>query len=143
MEDQRNAEGDLSMKGVLVDQDDFEYMPTPMETLDDDHDVVKMYENFKKFDTVLDHSDHLFSERSSPIKQASVCWGIYWIFVIVSFHQFHTHTLLDDWAEKIKKEWKILEEGLPGMSIHVKHVVQTSALYFYFFRFSVNIWEGL
>lgn len=56
----------------------------------DNEDVVKRYENFKKFDTVLDHSDHFFSKQRSAVKQPP-----------------------KNWAKKIQDEWRILEKDLP------------------------------
>ncbi|GJZ33737.1 ubiquitin-conjugating enzyme/RWD-like protein [Tanacetum coccineum] len=58
----------FSMKDVLVDQDDAEF--TPMATLDNE-DVRKRYQSFKRFDSVMDYSYHLFSARSPPMKQAT------------------------------------------------------------------------
>ncbi|XP_071691937.1 probable ubiquitin-conjugating enzyme E2 26 isoform X2 [Rutidosis leptorrhynchoides] len=56
----------------------------------DTDDVVKMYESFKKFDTVVDHSDHLFSKQKSAMKQPP-----------------------KNWAKRIQEEWRILEKDLP------------------------------
>ncbi|GJR08708.1 hypothetical protein Tco_0791360 [Tanacetum coccineum] len=36
-------------------------------------DVSKKFEGFKKFDTVMDHSDHLYTRQNSAMKQASYC----------------------------------------------------------------------
>lgn len=63
--------GIYSLRDVLVDQDDAK--DSPMQTPLYDEDVLKTYENFKKFDIVVDHSDHLFSACTSPMMQASVC----------------------------------------------------------------------
>nr|XP_043624636.1 putative ubiquitin-conjugating enzyme E2 38 [Erigeron canadensis] len=38
---------------------------------DDDDDVMKRYANFKKFDIVKDHSDHLFSSYTCAMKHVS------------------------------------------------------------------------
>ncbi|KVH93040.1 Ubiquitin-conjugating enzyme, E2 [Cynara cardunculus var. scolymus] len=56
----------------------------------DNEDVLKRYESFKKFDTVLDHSDHFFSKQRSAVKQPP-----------------------KNWAKKIQDEWRILEKDLP------------------------------
>lgn len=66
--------GVFTMEDVL---DDAEYGPvaTP-----DDQDVMKRYASFNNFDTVMDHSDHLFSERSSLMNQASVCVCVCFLF---------------------------------------------------------------
>nr|GEV36110.1 hypothetical protein [Tanacetum cinerariifolium] len=47
------------MKGVNVNLDDREH--NLMEGLGNEDDFIRRYQNFKKFDTVVDHSDHLFS----------------------------------------------------------------------------------
>nr|GFC85245.1 hypothetical protein [Tanacetum cinerariifolium] len=46
--------------------------------------------NFKKFDTVVDHSDHFYSNQNSTMKQPP-----------------------RNWAKNIQEEWKILEKDLP------------------------------
>ncbi|KAK9077167.1 hypothetical protein SSX86_005503 [Deinandra increscens subsp. villosa] len=51
-------------------------------------DVLKRYKNFKRFDTVVDYSDHLFA--TSPMFQRCKLS-----------------------AERIRKEWRILEKKLP------------------------------
>lgn len=56
----------------------------------DNEDVLKRYERFKKFDTVLDHSDHYYSTQRSAVKQPP-----------------------KNWAKKIQEEWRILEKALP------------------------------
>ncbi|KAJ0565703.1 putative ubiquitin-conjugating enzyme E2, ubiquitin-conjugating enzyme/RWD [Helianthus annuus] len=53
-----------------------------------DEDVLQMYKNFKRFDTTVDLSDHLFS--TSPVEQTT-----------------------ERWAERIRDEWRILKERLP------------------------------
>ncbi|KAK9077024.1 hypothetical protein SSX86_005359 [Deinandra increscens subsp. villosa] len=53
-------------------------------------DVLKRYKNFKRFDTVKDYSDHLFSTK--PMEQASTTEG---------------------WAKNMREQWRILEENLP------------------------------
>ncbi|KAJ0865578.1 putative ubiquitin-conjugating enzyme E2, ubiquitin-conjugating enzyme/RWD [Helianthus annuus] len=55
-----------------------------------DGDVKKRYESFKKFDTVVDHSDHHYIKKSSAMTQPP-----------------------KNWAKKIQEEWKILEKDLP------------------------------
>ncbi|GJZ25813.1 probable ubiquitin-conjugating enzyme E2 26 [Tanacetum coccineum] len=57
-------------------------------------DVSKKFEGFKKFDTVMDHSDHLYTRQNSAMKQASYCPP-------------------KNWAKRIQEEWKILEKDLP------------------------------
>ncbi|KAI3755331.1 hypothetical protein L1987_55128 [Smallanthus sonchifolius] len=66
-----------------------------------DQDVLKSYKNFKKFDTVVDHSDHLFS--TSPMGKASV-----------------NHHIFGD--------WKILEEELPGSRFERRPFVQPTCI---------------
>lgn len=41
----------------------------PIEGLGTEDEFLKRYQNFKKFDTVVDHSDHQFSAQSSAIQQ--------------------------------------------------------------------------
>ncbi|GJY70640.1 probable ubiquitin-conjugating enzyme E2 26, partial [Tanacetum coccineum] len=53
-------------------------------------DVLKRYENFKKFDTLVDHSDHLFSAQSHAMERPR-----------------------KEWVDKIHEEWRVLEEHLP------------------------------
>ena len=36
------------------------------------NDVLRRYQNFSKFDTVVDHSDHFFSAESSAMNQVCV-----------------------------------------------------------------------
>ncbi|GAB4846247.1 ubiquitin-conjugating enzyme [Ancistrocladus abbreviatus] len=52
--------------------------------------ILKKFEHFKKFDTVLDHSDH----RYAKIKESSMKPS-------------------KSWVKKIQEEWKILERDLP------------------------------
>nr|XP_043639372.1 uncharacterized protein LOC122610445 [Erigeron canadensis] len=54
----------------------------------DDDDVMKRYANFKTFDIVMDHSDHLFSSHTCAMKHP-------------------------DWTSTIKQERRILEQHLP------------------------------
>ncbi|OWM88661.1 hypothetical protein CDL15_Pgr002428 [Punica granatum] len=56
----------------------------------DTDDVVRRFENFKRFDTVQDHSDHHYSASGSSVKQPP-----------------------KSWAKRIQEEWKILEKDLP------------------------------
>nr|GEY34462.1 probable ubiquitin-conjugating enzyme E2 25 [Tanacetum cinerariifolium] len=51
---------------------------------------MRKYENFKKFDTVVDHSDHFYSNQNSTQKQPP-----------------------KNWTKKIQGDWKILEKDLP------------------------------
>ncbi|PWA63601.1 ubiquitin-conjugating enzyme/RWD-like protein [Artemisia annua] len=75
-----------SMKDVLAELDDPKH--DPMAGLDNEESY---FENFKRFDTVVDHSDHLFSAPSCwPMKQVAA-----------------------NWANKIHEEWSILKEHLP------------------------------
>lgn len=53
-------------------------------------DVSKKFEGFKKFDTVVDHSDHSYSKQNLAMKQPP-----------------------KNWAKRIQEEWKILEKDLP------------------------------
>ncbi|KAK9059595.1 hypothetical protein SSX86_020299 [Deinandra increscens subsp. villosa] len=57
----------------------------------DDESVLKAYKEFKRFDVVEDHSDHLFS--IPPIQQASETTS--W------------------WADRVQDTWKDLKENLP------------------------------
>ncbi|GKE44549.1 hypothetical protein Tco_1471833 [Tanacetum coccineum] len=50
-----------AMKGLSVYLDVPQY--DPMEGLGTEDDFLKRYQNFKMFDTVVDHSDHQFSVR--------------------------------------------------------------------------------
>nr|KAJ0206408.1 hypothetical protein LSAT_V11C500275230 [Lactuca sativa] len=56
----------------------------------DNEDVLKRYESFKKFDTVVDFSDHYYAAQNSGMKQPP-----------------------KNWAKKIQDEWRILEKDLP------------------------------
>ncbi|XP_071715780.1 uncharacterized protein [Rutidosis leptorrhynchoides] len=56
----------------------------------DNDDVLKRYECFKKFDTVVDYSDHSYSKENSEMKQPP-----------------------KKWAKRIQEEWRILEKDLP------------------------------
>lgn len=53
-------------------------------------DVLKKYESFKKFDTVVDFSDHHYANQNLGMKQPP-----------------------KNWAKKIQDEWRILEKDLP------------------------------
>ncbi|GAB4849515.1 ubiquitin-conjugating enzyme [Ancistrocladus abbreviatus] len=52
--------------------------------------ILKKLEHFKKFDTVLDHSDHHYTNKKESSVQPS-----------------------KGWVKKIQEEWKTLEEDLP------------------------------
>ncbi|GJV90030.1 putative ubiquitin-conjugating enzyme E2 [Tanacetum coccineum] len=78
--------GIYSLKDVTFDP--YDARNSPMVRIYDE-DVVKRYENFKKFEIVLDHSDHLFSGRI-PISQRYT-----------------------EWAKTIHEDWRTLEENLP------------------------------
>ncbi|KAK1414311.1 hypothetical protein QVD17_30055 [Tagetes erecta] len=54
-----------------------------------DGDVRKRYESFKKFDTVLDHSDHHYANQKPAMQPPQ------------------------NWAKKIQDEWRMLENDLP------------------------------
>ncbi|XP_076911967.1 uncharacterized protein LOC143570117 [Bidens hawaiensis] len=60
-----------------------------------DDDVKKRYESFKKFDTVMHHSDHHYARKNSSMKQESV---------------FRPPK---NWSKRIQEEWRILEKDLP------------------------------
>lgn len=62
----------LSIEHVKMDKDGAK--TSPMKYLENE-DVLKRYKTFKKFDTVADHSDHLFSANTTPMKQVSVCYN--------------------------------------------------------------------
>ncbi|GJV44986.1 hypothetical protein Tco_1429522, partial [Tanacetum coccineum] len=66
-----------AMKGLSVYLDDPQY--DPMEGLGTEDDFLKRYQNFKKFDTVVDHSDHQFSVRVPPIYM--ICFGLQMIWL--------------------------------------------------------------
>ena len=70
IEENTTRVGKYSLRDVMFDPYDAIY--SPMANIYEE-DIVKRYENFKKFDIVLDHSDHLFSGRT-PIGQVSVCF---------------------------------------------------------------------
>ncbi|XP_015582419.1 probable ubiquitin-conjugating enzyme E2 26 isoform X2 [Ricinus communis] len=53
-------------------------------------DILSKYQNFKRFDTVEDHSDHHYASKGSSVKQPP-----------------------KNWAKKIQEEWRILENDLP------------------------------
>nr|XP_043633905.1 uncharacterized protein LOC122605091 [Erigeron canadensis] len=78
----------FSMKNLLVDPDDTE----TSRSLERPHreDVNKWYYNFKKFEFVSDHMNHFFSAHNCAMNQPP-----------------------SDWANKIREEWRILEESLP------------------------------
>nr|XP_043635529.1 uncharacterized protein LOC122606735 [Erigeron canadensis] len=79
--------------------EDADNPPIPMETslAVDKMEAAKLYENFKKFDTVIDHSDHYFSAQAIP----------------------DTQQLPTDWVNRIQQERRILEEHLPD-TIYVR-----------------------
>ncbi|KAM0002319.1 putative ubiquitin-conjugating enzyme E2, ubiquitin-conjugating enzyme/RWD [Helianthus debilis subsp. tardiflorus] len=56
------------------------------------NDVLRKYQNFKKFDIVEDYSDHHYSGSSSATMEPP-----------------------RNWAKKIQEEWRILEKDLPDM----------------------------
>ena len=66
--DARTGLSIYSMKDVIVSLDDPEH--NPMKGLGTEDDCLKTY-HFEKFDTVMDHSDHLFSAQSSAMEQVS------------------------------------------------------------------------
>ncbi|CAA0813279.1 Probable ubiquitin-conjugating enzyme E2 26 [Striga hermonthica] len=53
-------------------------------------EVFRRFDNFKKFDTVEDYSDHQYAKNGGSTKQPP-----------------------SSWARKIQEEWKILEKDLP------------------------------
>ncbi|GJY55947.1 ubiquitin-conjugating enzyme/RWD-like protein [Tanacetum coccineum] len=81
-----------SIEDVLVEHDNTEN--SAMIVPCNEEDTLKRYENFKKFDTVVDHSDHLFSAHTSAetVKKAS---------------------MPKKWVDRISEEWKVLQEHLP------------------------------
>ncbi|GJX01810.1 ubiquitin-conjugating enzyme/RWD-like protein [Tanacetum coccineum] len=81
--------GIFHMEDVLKDEDDVQ--DCPMAKLDNEV-VLERYKSFKRFDIIMDHSDHSFSPHATLTKEASP-----------------PHDL----AEKIKKEWNNLEQHLP------------------------------
>ncbi|GJZ78889.1 ubiquitin-conjugating enzyme/RWD-like protein [Tanacetum coccineum] len=58
---------------VLVDHDHSHQM----EGLDNEEDVLKRCQNFNKFDTVVDHSDHFFSAESCAMNQQRIFLRVY------------------------------------------------------------------
>ncbi|KAJ0773588.1 putative ubiquitin-conjugating enzyme E2, ubiquitin-conjugating enzyme/RWD [Helianthus annuus] len=81
----------------------------------DAEDVPNRYRNFKRFDTVVDHSDHLFSNL--PMDQAS---RRHWIVNYNNNNSYNNHmhdmfqiTETEAWAVMMREEWRILEENLP------------------------------
>ncbi|PWA57290.1 ubiquitin-conjugating enzyme/RWD-like protein [Artemisia annua] len=82
----KSRAGIFSMEDVFVDQNHNHQM----EGLDNEEDVLKLYQNFNKFDTVVDHTDHFFSAESSSMKKQP-----------------------EEWVDKIREEWRILAEYLP------------------------------
>ncbi|GKB28643.1 ubiquitin-conjugating enzyme/RWD-like protein [Tanacetum coccineum] len=79
--------GIFSMEDVFVDENN----SFQMEGLAF-KDVLRSYKKFSKFDIVVDHSDHFFSTESSAMNQLSP---------------------LKEWVDKIREEWRILDENLP------------------------------
>ncbi|KAM5585997.1 hypothetical protein ABKV19_005089 [Rosa sericea] len=51
-------------------------------------ETIRKFKDFKQFDTVADHSDHHYTNKSSS-------------------------TMQKNWAKRIQEEWKILEKDLP------------------------------
>nr|GEX10507.1 hypothetical protein [Tanacetum cinerariifolium] len=82
----KSSVGIFSMEDVLVDHGHSHQM----EGLDNEEDVLKRYQNFNKFDTVVDHSDHFFSAESCAMNQPP-----------------------QEWADKIRDEWRSLAENVP------------------------------
>lgn len=88
---ERNSSvGIYSMDDVMLDQNDDDAYNSTMARLDNIEDVEKMYKSFRKFDTVVDHSDHLFSAHSLPTKQVTsfLCFYIiiYYYLCIIFIH---------------------------------------------------------
>ncbi|MFS7919608.1 putative ubiquitin-conjugating enzyme E2, ubiquitin-conjugating enzyme/RWD [Helianthus anomalus] len=82
----------LSERGIYTGVDPFHGAKTCRVAMLDDEDVFRRYKDFKRFDTVVvDFSDHLFS--TSPMGQAK--------------------KPSEAWAERIREEWRLLEQGLP------------------------------
>ncbi|GJR62498.1 ubiquitin-conjugating enzyme/RWD-like protein [Tanacetum coccineum] len=79
-----------SIEDVLVEQGNNEN--SAMIVHCNEEDTLKRYENFKQFDTVVDHSDHLFSAHTSAVEKAS---------------------RPKEWFDRISEEWKVLQEHLP------------------------------
>lgn len=84
--------GIFSMKDVLVDNNAAAENSTPMQWFDNDEDVMQRYQNFKKFDAVVDHSDHFFSSQTSGMKPVIIvylcCYSLVCsCFVVVTSHQ--------------------------------------------------------
>ncbi|PWA72128.1 ubiquitin-conjugating enzyme family protein [Artemisia annua] len=82
--------GKYSVEDVSMDQTDADN--SPMASLSD-KDVLERLRNFKKFGTIMDYSDHLFSAQTSPTELASQPGEV--------------------WKNKIREEWRILEKDLP------------------------------
>nr|XP_043625762.1 putative ubiquitin-conjugating enzyme E2 38 [Erigeron canadensis] len=74
------------------DSDEDSDEDTLMVTTLDDENVMRRYESFKKFDTLVDHSDH------------NLLWEME--------EQSASHSR--GWEEIVKKQWKDLEKSLPG-----------------------------
>ncbi|KAJ0935257.1 putative ubiquitin-conjugating enzyme E2, ubiquitin-conjugating enzyme/RWD [Helianthus annuus] len=86
--------------------------------------ALNRYRNFKRFDTVVVHSNHLFSNL--PMDQVS---RRHWIvnynnnnsynnnnnnhFDDTHMHDMFQITETEAWAVMMRKEWRILEENLP------------------------------
>nr|GEZ99531.1 hypothetical protein [Tanacetum cinerariifolium] len=82
--------GKYYVEDVLLDHTDA--YNSPMARVSD-NDVLERHRNFKKFDTIVDYSDHLFSAQTSPTILA--------------------RKLREVWENKIPEEWRILEKDLP------------------------------
>ncbi|XP_024959703.1 uncharacterized protein LOC112500439 [Cynara cardunculus var. scolymus] len=84
----------VSMEDAMLDQDPgVAGSSSSMGNLgNDDDDVLRKDQKFKKFDIVKDHSCHHYAAQNSSMMQPS-----------------------KNWAKKIQEEWRILKKDLPDM----------------------------
>ena len=98
-----------------------------MEGLDNE-DVLRRYQNFSKFDTVVDHSYHFFSSKRYEMNQVVQCLARVSIFSSVYLVNMFVIDMIQqskEWVDKIHDEWRMLAENLPGICllIHLETLV--------------------
>ncbi|XP_076904741.1 uncharacterized protein LOC143560297 [Bidens hawaiensis] len=71
-------------------------------------DALEKYQRFKKFDTVMDHSDHHYA-----MTQASLCYCLYHCYISHYSYTCHLFQPHQKCAKSIQEEWRILENDLP------------------------------
>ncbi|KAI3755783.1 hypothetical protein L1987_55589 [Smallanthus sonchifolius] len=87
-DNRRDQLEDVTNHGQIIPTED----ETVVQGSGNNDEVLRKYQNFKKFDIVEDYSDHYYSGSSSAMMEPP-----------------------RNWAKKIQEEWRILEKDLPDM----------------------------